>query len=220
MSFLLASVALSNSSTYCTVYPGLTIGTQDLTHSNSVASAAACCDLCSSNAQCASWTWHDSTKGKGANTCWLKSDTVDSGRPKDTDNHTCSGLRLSPSPSPGPLPGPSPPAPVPSGEQKFFVFGDWGGRSERQPADDAQKAGAAGMTKVAQQIGGVDYIVSVGDHFYEGGIKGSAHDKRFKVTFEDVYHQKELQCPWCAHRESNSHPAYGPAARPACRSRD
>jgi hypothetical protein len=33
-------------------------------------------------------------------------------------------------------------------------------------------------------------------HFDEGGIKGDAHSKRFKVTFEDVYHQKKPQCPW------------------------
>jgi len=79
---------------------------------------------------------------------------------------------------------------------KFIVFGDWGGRSSHQVTDAAQIAGAAGMAKVAKQLGGIDFIISVGDHFYEGGIQGNAHNKRFKETFEDVYTQPELQCPW------------------------
>lgn len=116
-----------------------------------------------------------------------------------------------------------------SDAMSFLVIGDWGGRSEHEVTDAAQIAGAAGMAKVADQLGGVDFVVSVcalrieleaphaalfpcstsdpdtlgsiligqvGDHFYEGGIKGDAHDKRFKETFEDVYHQQELQVPW------------------------
>ena len=85
-----------------------------------------------------------------------------------------------------------------SGQAKgqYLVFGDWGGRSEHEVTDAAQKAGAAGMAKVADDLGGIDFIISVGDHFYEGGIEGDAHNKRFKQTFEDVYHQPELQCPW------------------------
>lgn len=80
--------------------------------------------------------------------------------------------------------------------QKFIVIGDWGGRSEHEVTTTSEIAGAAGMAKVADELGGLDFIVSVGDHFYEGGIKGDAHDKRFKQTYEDVYHQSELMCPW------------------------
>jgi len=67
---------------------------------------------------------------------------------------------------------------------------------ESEPTDAAQEAGAASMAKVAGQLGGIGAVISAWGHFDEGGIKGDAHSKRFKVTSEDVYHKKELQCPW------------------------
>lgn len=82
--------------TRCTVYPGLTIGTQNLGTVDNVKDAGHCCDLCTADGRCAAWTWH----APPTSTCWLKDDTVDSGRPRDKHNHTCSGLRIGPLPSP------------------------------------------------------------------------------------------------------------------------
>ena len=72
----------------------------------------------------------------------------------------------SPTPSPpGPSPSaptPSPPPPSPSGAHgKYLVFEDWGGRSESEPTDAAQEAGAAGMAKDAGQLGGIGAVISV-----------------------------------------------------------
>ena len=95
---VLLTLALSNDatapSTRCTVFSGLTIGTQNLGTFN-VTDAGHCCDLCTADGRCEAWTWH----APPTSTCWLKSNTVDSGRPKDKHNHTCSGLRIGPRPT-------------------------------------------------------------------------------------------------------------------------
>jgi hypothetical protein len=52
------------------------------------------------------------------------------------------------------------------------------------------------MSLFAQKLGGIDLILGVGDNFYPHGIQTDVNDKRFKETFEDVFFQPELQCPW------------------------
>ena len=54
---------------------------------------------------------------------------------------------------------------------------------------------------VAKQMGKVaadhkvDFIVSVGDHFYDQAVE-STDDKAWKINFEEVYSAPSLQVPW------------------------
>ena len=85
---------------------------------------------------------------------------------------------------------------------KFFVLGDWGGSSAHECVDTGcptknQIADAQGMASFARELGDIDFVVGVGDNFYPNGIKkGGALSPQFKHNFEEVYKDKELQCPW------------------------
>jgi tartrate-resistant acid phosphatase type 5 len=79
-------------------------------------------------------------------------------------------------------------APEPGG-LNFLVFGDWG----RQGEEDQTEV-AAQMAKAAQEME-AKFVISVGDNFYEDGVK-SVTDPHWRASFEDVYHQASLQVPW------------------------
>jgi tartrate-resistant acid phosphatase type 5 len=71
----------------------------------------------------------------------------------------------------------------------FFVFGDWGRRGERDQAEVATQ-----MAKAAK-VFNPKFVVSVGDNFYENGVK-SVHDPHWQESFEEVYSATALQVPW------------------------
>jgi tartrate-resistant acid phosphatase type 5 len=79
-------------------------------------------------------------------------------------------------------------APEPGG-LNFLIFGDWGRQGDRDQVEVA-----AQMAKAAQQ-NGAQFIISVGDNFYDDGV-ASVHDAHWSVSFEKVYDQKPLQIPW------------------------
>lgn len=71
----------------------------------------------------------------------------------------------------------------------FLVFGDWGRQAERDQVEvAAQMAKAAKVTKP-------EFIISVGDNFYENGVT-SVHDSHWQKSFEGVYGDPALQVPW------------------------
>lgn len=72
---------------------------------------------------------------------------------------------------------------------RFLVVGDWG-----RDGASHQREVAAAMGRAAQQSG-ARFIVSVGDNFYENGVR-SARDRQWKTSFEDVYTAASLQVPW------------------------
>jgi tartrate-resistant acid phosphatase type 5 len=77
----------------------------------------------------------------------------------------------------------------PSDGLNFLVFGDWGRRGERDQVQVAeQMARAAGDVQPR-------FIVSVGDNFYENGVK-SVDDPQWQQSFEQVYRDSKLQVPW------------------------
>lgn len=84
-------------------------------------------------------------------------------------------------------------------ELAFLVVGDWGHPRE-----------IANTRKVAAQMGIVadtlraDFIVSVGDNFYERGV-GGTDDALWRQAFEDVYTAASLQCPWYAVLGNHDH---------------
>jgi tartrate-resistant acid phosphatase type 5 len=77
----------------------------------------------------------------------------------------------------------------PTGGSNFLVFGDWGRRGEQDQVEVATQ-----MAKAAQDSK-ASFVVSVGDNFYEDGVK-STEDEHWQVSFEEVYHAESLQVPW------------------------
>jgi len=71
----------------------------------------------------------------------------------------------------------------------FIVFGDWGRGGE---LDQTQVA--VQMAKASKDIG-AQFVISVGDNFYENGVT-STEDKHWRKSFEDVYAARPLQIPW------------------------
>ncbi|KAG0561180.1 hypothetical protein KC19_9G043300 [Ceratodon purpureus] len=73
----------------------------------------------------------------------------------------------------------------------FLVVGDWG------------REGAYNQTLVAKQMGkvgrhlGIKFVISVGDNFYQAGLKGP-QDPKFKNSFSKVYTAESLQTQWLA----------------------
>lgn len=71
----------------------------------------------------------------------------------------------------------------------FLVVGDWG------------REGEFNQTMVAEQMGRVgrqlkiNFVVSVGDNFYQAGLKGP-NDPKFQNSFSKVYTARSLQTPW------------------------
>jgi tartrate-resistant acid phosphatase type 5 len=78
--------------------------------------------------------------------------------------------------------------PIQDEELRFFILGDWGtgGRGQRQVAE--------AMAKIAR-LHGVDFLISVGDNFYEDGV-GSTSDLQWNSRFVEIYSAPELQRPW------------------------
>jgi acid phosphatase len=76
-----------------------------------------------------------------------------------------------------------------AGGLNFVVFGDWG--REGQPE---QREVAAQMGTAAAAIG-AQFVISVGDNFYEHGVK-SVDDPQWQASFEAIYTAPSLQVPW------------------------
>ncbi len=80
-------------------------------------------------------------------------------------------------------------AEAPTGGFNFLIFGDWGRNGEKDQRDVA-----AQMAVAAQKLN-TKFIISVGDNFYEDGVK-SVDDPQWQSSFEKVYAAPSLQVPW------------------------
>lgn len=71
----------------------------------------------------------------------------------------------------------------------FLVLGDFGRNGEYYQKDVAKQ-----MSKAAATIGS-EFVISVGDNFYPKGVQ-STQDPHWKVSFEDIYFNYNLQTDW------------------------
>jgi acid phosphatase len=76
----------------------------------------------------------------------------------------------------------------------FLVVGDWGTHLDPKTPAGSQKAVAESMKKVAANHK-VDFVISVGDNFYEHGVQNTT-DPLWKADFEDMYNAPSLNVPW------------------------
>src|SRR5471032_1653453 len=76
-----------------------------------------------------------------------------------------------------------------AGGLNFLVFGDWGRNGEQDQRDVAAQMAVAAKDMDAK------FIISVGDNFYEDGVK-SVDDPQWQTSFEKVYSAPSLQVPW------------------------
>jgi tartrate-resistant acid phosphatase type 5 len=71
----------------------------------------------------------------------------------------------------------------------FLVIGDWGRFGQGN-----QRIVADRMAETGLEIG-AQFVVSVGDNFYENGVTG-VDDPHWRGSFEDIYHAAPLHVPW------------------------
>lgn len=81
------------------------------------------------------------------------------------------------------------------GNLNFLTVGDWGGIGSNPYTTPGETGVAAGMGLIGAQLG-AQFVLGLGDNFYDTGIQGDASNFRFGVTFENVYKQAPLQVPW------------------------
>ncbi|KAM9333741.1 tartrate-resistant acid phosphatase type 5-like [Pholidichthys leucotaenia] len=78
---------------------------------------------------------------------------------------------------------------------RFAVLADWGGMPAPPYHTPHEQAVAAEVDRLAR-MEGIDFVLSLGDHFYFSGVK-NVEDPRFKHTFEEVFSQSSLlNIPW------------------------
>jgi tartrate-resistant acid phosphatase type 5 len=73
----------------------------------------------------------------------------------------------------------------------FLVVGDWGTQGSA-----TQRKVAGAMAAAARQLD-ISFVISTGDNFYPAGVN-SVSDSQWINTFENVYSDSSLQCPWLA----------------------
>jgi len=77
----------------------------------------------------------------------------------------------------------------PTAALRFVVLGDWGGIPVPPYYTPHEEAVAAEVDSLARTEG-VDFVLSLGDHFYFNGVK-NVEDLRFKVSWQSKHTGRE-----------------------------
>ncbi|KAJ3697433.1 hypothetical protein LUZ61_001138 [Rhynchospora tenuis] len=75
------------------------------------------------------------------------------------------------------------------GSLTILVVGDWGRKGTYNQSLVAEQMG-----KVGKELD-IDFVISVGDNFYEDGLTG-LDDEAFEQSFSEIYTADSLQKPW------------------------
>ncbi|XP_059448222.1 purple acid phosphatase 3-like [Corylus avellana] len=79
--------------------------------------------------------------------------------------------------------------PKADGSLSFLVVGDWGRRGGFNQSEVAVQMGIIGEKL------DIDFVISTGDNFYDGGLKG-VDDPAFDESFTNIYTAPSLQKQW------------------------
>ncbi|CAI5472561.1 unnamed protein product [Closterium sp. Yama58-4] len=86
---------------------------------------------------------------------------------------------------------------------RFFAFGDWGRNGTFNQSLIAQQVRRTPFLIVLHAMGAVgqqmvpQFVVSVGDNFYDEGLT-NVNDDKFARSFTNIYTHRSLQVPWYA----------------------
>ena len=78
---------------------------------------------------------------------------------------------------------------------RFLQLADWGGQGSSPFYTPGQKEAAEQMSQTADDIS-ADFVLALGDNFYENGISGDSHSPRFSTTWKSIYSSKSLSVNW------------------------
>ena len=79
----------------------------------------------------------------------------------------------------------------------FTVLGDWGGKGDHYPYFTARQIKTAALAENVSARINSSFTLGIGDNFYSYGVT-SEHDKRFQLTYENVYSGTALQNPYAS----------------------
>jgi acid phosphatase len=94
--------------------------------------------------------------------------------------------------------GRSIPAPGASADPTFLAIGDWG-----EKGSAGQRRVADAMRQTARQTA-PRFVISLGDNFYRNGVS-SIYDPQWQASFESLYEDPALLCPWYAVLGNHDH---------------
>lgn len=87
----------------------------------------------------------------------------------------------------------------------ILLIGDWGGDSDSEPTTKTQLNAAKEMANVADQLNS-QFVLLLGDNFYNNGVSSSTTAMRFQSTFENCFTESAFdQMPFFAVAGNHDH---------------
>ena len=74
----------------------------------------------------------------------------------------------------------------------ILILGDWGGDSDSNPSTQDELNNAKLMGDIAQEYD-VDFVLLLGDNFYQHGLWPDVYSTRFNTSFENIFTAQSLQ---------------------------